>query len=338
MIGFLRATLNPACYHGHNRRPPFFEGWYYKLVDASEQYRYAVIPGIFLSDEPDKHHAFVQVMDGVTGRASYHRYPPEAFWAAEGEFDLRIGPNGFAEDHLSLDIESPELVLRGELRLRGIVPWPVTLSSPGIMGWYAWVPTMECYHGVVSLDHEIEGELTINGRQVGFSGGRGYTEKDWGKSFPAAWIWLQTNHFEAPGTSLTASVAIIPWRRRSFPGFIMGLWHDGVLYRFATYTGARIEKIDITDQLVHWIVRDKQHRLMIEAARSEGSLLQAPTTVDMGRRIAETLGAEVSVALHAFENGGTRLLFRGHGRHAGLEAAGDLARLREMWASELDGA
>ena len=337
MIRFLRTTLNPACYHGRNRKSPFFEGWYYKLVDASEQHRFAVIPGIFVSDEPDKHHAFVQVMDGRTGKVTYHRYPPEEFWAAEREFDLCIGPNKFGGEYFSLNIESPELTLLGEVRFNGITPWPVNLVSPGIMGWYAWVPGMECYHGVVSLDHKIEGTLTINGRPVGFSGGRGYTEKDWGQSFPAAWVWLQTNHFREPGTSLTASVAIIPWLRRSFPGFIMGLWHDGILYRFATYTGAQIEKLDITNESVCCIVRDKQHRLEIEATRSEGGLLLAPTTVDMGRRIVETLSAEVSVTLYALENGNTRLLFRGKGRHAGLEAAGDLAHIRAMWADEIAG-
>jgi hypothetical protein len=194
---------------------------------------------------------------------------------------------------------------------------------------------MECYHGIVSLDHEIQGELVINGRQVGFSGGRGYTEKDWGKSFPAAWVWLQTNHFDEPGTSLTASVAIIPWLRRSFPGFIIGFWYRGVLYRLATYTGAWIEKLDISDKVICWIVRDKGYRLEIEAVRSEGGLLQAPTTVDMGRRIVETLGAEVSVALYEVGKSGEHLLFRGCGRHAGLEAAGDLVRLRAMWAAEV---
>ena len=29
--------------------------------------------------------------------------------------------------------------------------------------------------------------------------------------FPQAWVWMQTNHFEQPRISLTASVAIIPW-------------------------------------------------------------------------------------------------------------------------------
>ena len=35
---------------------------------------------------------------------------------------------------------------------------------------------------------------------------RGYIEKDWGKAFPHSWLWLQTNHFTQPGTSLSASV------------------------------------------------------------------------------------------------------------------------------------
>jgi hypothetical protein len=334
LIQSLRSILNPASYHGHTKRPPFFEGWYYKLVDASEQIRYAVIPGVFLSEDAAEHHAFVQILDGRTGRVTYHRFPPEEFWAAEGRLDLHIGPNRFTTEHLLLDIDSPQLALSGELRFNAPVPWPVTLSSPGIMGWYAWVPGMECYHGVLSLDHEIQGKLVLNGQSIDFGGGRGYIEKDWGKSFPSAWIWFQTNHFEQPGISLTASVAIIPWVRRSFPGFIVGLWRDGILYRFATYNGARIERLDIDDEQVMWVVRDRRYRLEMRAIQSAGGLLHAPTPVDMGRRIAETLSAEVEVALYKVDGDASQLLFQGTGRHAGLEAVGDLSRLRAMWASQ----
>ncbi len=334
MIRFLRSTLHPAAYHGHGKKPPFFEGWYYKLVDAAEDRSYAIIPGVFLSDDPDRHHTFVQVLDGTTGHSIYHRYPADAFWAAEGELDLRIGPNRFTAEHLSLDIDAPEQTVRGQLHFEGLTAWPETLTSPGIMGWYAWVPFMECYHGVVSLDHRISGTLQVNGQPVDLTGGRGYIEKDWGKSFPAAWIWFQTNHFDRPGTSLTASVAIIPWLRGSFPGFIVGLWHGGILYRFATYTGARIEQLDVTDADLIWVVRDRHYHLAMRASRTEGGLLQAPTVVDMGRRITETLGATVEVELHALEGAGRRLIFRGTGSHAGLEAVGDLGQLRSMWASE----
>ncbi|MGD8596174.1 MAG: tocopherol cyclase family protein [Anaerolineae bacterium] len=332
MIHTVRTTLNPGCYHGHRRQPPFFEGWYYKLVDASQKNRVAIIPGIFLSEDPDKHHAFVQYLDGQTGYSTYHRYPADEFWAADGEFDLRIGPNRFTAEQLTLAISSEEITIRGQLGFEGITPWPVSLISPGIMGWYAWVPFMECYHGVVSLDHAIKGVLEVQNRSIDMSGGRGYIEKDWGRSFPSAWIWFQTNHFAQPGTSLTASVANIPWLRGSFPGFIIGLWLDGKLYRFATYTGARIAALEIDDERVIWTVHDKRHRLEMQAVRARGGLINAPTTGDMGRRIAETLDATVDVRLLATGHGQERVVFEGTGRHAGLEAVGDLAHLRTTLA------
>ena len=36
------------------------------------------------------------------------------------------------------------------------------------------------------------------------------------------------------------SVANVPWLRNSFDGFIVGFRHEGRLYPFTTYTGAKI--------------------------------------------------------------------------------------------------
>lgn len=318
------STLHPAIYHGHGQQPPFFEGWYYKIVNADETQRYAIIPGVSLSGDA---HAFVQVLDGVTGRSAYHIYPLVDFWASQRDFEVRIGPNLFTQKHIALDIDRPEGQVQGELHFDGLAPWPVSLTSPGIMGWYAWVPKMECYHGVVSLDHSIAGRLRIDGEETSFSRGRGYIEKDWGQSFPAAWIWFQTNHFDQARASLTASVAIIPWLGHAFPGFIVGLWHDGLLYRFTTYLGAAIERLELSDDHVTWTLRNRQHRLELVATRAEGGLLAGPTKLDMGKRVAETLNAAVDVRLSTLA--GTEL-FRGRGRHAGLEVHGDLARLLQM--------
>lgn len=320
MRQFVYSTLHPAIYHGHGRRPPFFEGWYFKLVSADETRRYALIPGVSLSGDA---HAFVQVLDGVTGRSAYHAYPLVDFWAAQREFEVRIGPNLFTQDHIVLDIDRPEGQVQGELRFSDITPWPVSWASPGIMGWYAWVPRMECYHGVVSLNHRISGRLHIDGEDTDFSRGLGYIEKDWGQSFPAAWIWFQTNHFDRPRTCLTASVAIIPWIGRSFPGFIVGLWHDGLLYRFTTYLGASIEHLELTNDHVAWTLRNRKHRLELLAGRAEGGLLAGPTKLDMGKRVAETLNATVDVRLSTLA--GVEI-FNGRGRNAGLEVFGDLTQ------------
>jgi hypothetical protein len=327
MVNPLQRVLHPEWYHGHRKRPPFFEGWYYKLVDARETHRYAIIPGIFVSDDPERHHAFVQVLNGTTGQAISHRYPADDFRAASDRFEVHVGGSRFTAESITLDIQSPEQRLIGEVHFQGLTPWPVTLISPGIMGWYSWVPFMECYHGVVSMDHALRGTFAVNGAAIDWTGGRGYIEKDWGASFPSAWIWFQTNHFGHPRTSLTASVAIIPWLRGAFRGHIIGLWHEGRLYRFATYTGAHIERLEVTEEQVTWIVCDRRHRLEMRATRARGGLLCGPSRMDMGVRVPETLRATVEVRLRRLDSVGQVVLFEGTGRYAGLEVAGDVERL-----------
>ena len=58
------------------------------------------------------------------------------------------------------------------------------MTRPGVMGPFSFVPFMECYHGVVNIDHKISGSLMINNEEIDFTDGYGYIEKDWGKSFP----------------------------------------------------------------------------------------------------------------------------------------------------------
>ena len=92
----------------------------------------------------------------------------------------------------------------------------------------------------------------INDRSVDFSGGRGYIEKDWGMTFPRAYIWMQSNHFQRAGVSLTASVATIPWLTGWFRGFLVGLLVEGILYRFTTYLGSKINQLSVNDRFVTW--------------------------------------------------------------------------------------
>ena len=232
----LRTQLHPEMYHGRREKAPFFEGWYFKVVSADEQQRYAIIPGVILGANA---HAFIQVLNGTTGASAYHTFPLSEFWASKDTFEISIGPNRFSRERINLNINTDAEALQGELSFSEVTPWPVTLASPGVMGWYAWVPGLECYHGVVSLNHALQGKLTIHNEAVDFNGGSGYIEKDWGQSFPSAWVWFQSNHFDHPATCITASVATIPWMRSAFEGFIVGFWHSGKLYRFATYTGAK---------------------------------------------------------------------------------------------------
>ena len=180
------------------------------------------------------------------------------------------------------------------------------------------------YHGVLSFDHSLQGTITLNGKEMDFSGGRGYIEKDWGKNFPQAWVWFQSNHFKNISACITGSVAIIPWVGNSFKGFIVGFWLNGKLYRFTTYRNSKIESLEITDPQVAWVLRNRTHRLRLNARRAQGGLLRGPTPLDMGGRVMETLSASIDVRLETLQGD---LLFEGTGENAGLEVVGDLQRL-----------
>jgi tocopherol cyclase len=323
----LTNILHPNQYHGFTASPPFFEGWYYKLVSADTQTRFAVIPGVYLARDHQKSHCFVQVFDSKADRVRYHRYPFKEFQTAPDSFELFVGPNYFSSDMIHLAIDDQEGSLVGSLRFSGLSPWPVRFYSPGAMGWFAWVPFMECYHGVVSMDHAIQGKLTNDGELLDFTGGRGYIEKDWGKQFPSAWIWGQSNHFEELETSIMLSVAVIPWLGWSFGGFIIGLLFDGVIHRFASYNRSRIEEISIKDNYVNLVVSNTSHRLWIRALRGEGGLLKAPSLIEMDRRIMETLNASIEIQ---FETLSGKILYKGTGDQAGLETVGDLDNLIQM--------
>lgn len=316
---------HPEGFHGRGVHRGFFEGWYIKLVSADLGQRWAVIPGIFRGMADGRDEAFVQVLDGLTGRAWYHRYEISEFSAAPDRFDVRVGPNHFTADHIVLDTEQ----LRGELAITSVLePWPVTFREPGIMGRYGHVPFMECFHGVVSFGHEFVGTLSVEGQPVDFSGGRGYIEKDWGKAFPAGYIWLATNHIDAdPTASLIGSVAIIPWLGGAFRGFIVGLKYGGRLHRWTTYTRARERQLEIDDSHVRWQLEGRDGLLELEVERVRGGLLKAPQRTAMLERVEETLDATVRIR-HSTLDGD--LLLEGTARATGLEIVGDIDRLLGM--------
>ena len=232
-------------YQGWGNTRRYFEGWYFKVVNASETRAFAFIPGIAM-EESGESHAFVQLLDGKKKIAKYFTYDAASFIPSDRKFELSIENNYFSAGGIRLDLPG----VKGSLDFSGVVPWPNRWYSPGIMGPYTFVPFMECNHGIVSMDHSLTGSLTVNGEVIDFTGGRGFIEKDWGHSFPSAYIWMQSNHFSRPGISFKASVARIPWVTGNFTGFIAGLWLEGRLYRFTEYNRTRLSRLAVTGSTV----------------------------------------------------------------------------------------
>ena len=321
-LQFFKGIFHPEAFHGHGRSKRYFEGWYVKVVSADQKTRWAVIPGVFLGLDGGVNEAFIQLLDGSTGRSWYHKFDTSEFSASANEFDVTLGKNHFSSKGVTLDL--PEL--RGSISFESpLDPWPVKPLSPGIMGWFGAVPFMECFHGIVSFGHDLAGELTVEGKKVSFAGGRGYIEKDWGRAFPSGYVWLHSNHIDTdPEASLIGSVAIIPWIGRPFRGYIVGLKHSGKLHRWTTYNGAKEIELTITDTHVQWQLSSKDGQLTLSADRVRGGLLHAPIRTEMHQRVDETLDAVIHVK-HTDRYG--LVLLEGKGLVGAMEVHGDLQRL-----------
>jgi hypothetical protein len=305
---------NPEIFQGNLKKKNYFEGWYFKHVSSDLKHVWSFIPGISLTDKDP--HAFIQVINGITGESVYVTYPLDQFTYGKEEFKVKIGNSEFTGKKISIDINHENLKIKGELTYRNSTPYPGTLFSPGIMGWYSFIPFMECKHGIVSVNHVIEGHIAINETITDFHGGKGYIEKDWGTSFPETWIWIQGNNFSNAGTSFQFSVAKIPWLRKFFIGFISFLYYNNRFYLFSTYNNSVISEISHSENSIDITIKNKNYTLQIVARKSVFGELMAPVSGNMTRRIKESIDSEISLRLTDKNN---NLIYSDTGKRAGLE-------------------
>lgn len=315
---------NPGVYQGKFKRGRYFEGWYFKIIDRDSRNIFALIPGVAMGEKGKDAHAFVQVSDARWGKAYYFRYLLSCFSSSCTKFAINIAGNSFSSEGIHIDLNSADLKLKGDLLFSNIVRFPKNFLNPGIMGPFSFVPFMECYHDVINMHHEITGVLFVNGVHADFTGGYGYIEKDWGRSFPEAWVWLQSNHFENDDASIMFSLAKIPWLGRHFTGLISYLRLGDRFYRFATYTGARVLDLSISSDNVSASLEGNGYNLSIFSRNNGGNILKAPKNGFMATEINESITSEVTATLRDREG---NVVFSGLGRNTGLEIAGDTSVL-----------
>ena len=309
---------NPSYFQGRNRKKRYFEGWYFKCISADRKQAIAIIPGIAMDPRRERH-AFIQVINAVTGKTWYHHFAYGDFASPSDRFDIRIGHNHFNAEELSLDIDNPEGRMKGILRFSDVRPFPSTWYSPGIMGPFSFVPFMECFHAIIHLYHKLHGQIELDGEILDFEGGVGYIEKDYGRSFPETYLWLQASHFDEGFSSFVFSRARIPFLGFEFPGFFAYFSNfSSLTMRFATYNRARLEdwQIDSSAGTCSGRLVGRRHTLTFRAQMNSGGRLRAPIDGLMDRQIIESITARVSIRI-TDRNG--ILIYEGSSSEAGME-------------------
>lgn len=316
---YVKKLIHPEYFQGNKKKDKYFEGWYYKLVSADEHTTLAFIPGI--SKHQKDPHAFIQVFisehrEGQTKLATYYfRYTIDQFRFGHDQFFVQIADNTFSLDKITIKLKNQKIDLSGTLILSNLTPIERTLFTPNIMGFFGYFNFMECYHGIVSMTHQLDGSLKLNQSILTFDHGKGYIEKDWGRSFPRAYVWLQSNHFNDDKTSFMFSYADIPFLGFYFKGLIANLYYQGREYRFATYNGAKVVLEQVEPKTVHYIIKKGRYLLDIQASSQTEIALASPKDGAMINQIKEGLSGQITIKL--YQRGS--LIYEDTGHHAGIE-------------------
>ncbi len=310
---------SPAFFLGGGKKDRYFEGWYFKCISRDRRHAIALIPGMAVTPQGGKH-AFVQVIHAETGKTYYFDYPYAAFAAATDHFEVRIGENGFSSDGLSVAIDRPGIgAIHGVLRFSECHPYPTSRFHPGIMGPFSFIPDMECNHVILHLSHRLHGSLTLDGTHLDFEGGAGYIEKDYGRSFPRQYVWIQASHFDQGEACLVFSRARIPMLGTHFPGFFAYFTDfNGTRARFASYNLSRLAQweVDPSSGTSRALLVGPAGRLSFDAAMTGGGKLRAPVDGLMDREIIESIGARVTVTLTDLRG---NVRYHGTSGEAGME-------------------
>ncbi|MDW7669978.1 MAG: tocopherol cyclase family protein [Bacillota bacterium] len=308
----MEKIFNPIIFQGNLNRENYFEGWYFKQVHSRSEKTYAFIPGISLNKK--EKHCFIQVIISPSMETYYFKFPLELFNYTENPFKIMIANNTFSKTGIDIDIDDKNFYIKGKLDYGEFQKIEKSLLVPNIMGYFAYIPKMECNHGVTSMNHSVDGFLKINDETLIFEEDKGYIEKDWGISFPEKYIWMQGNHFANTNDSFMCSIAKIPFLGSSFMGIIANLHFRDAEYRFGTYKRTKLKKLIIEEKEISFNLVNKDYSLKVKGIVEKSGILKSPRNGEMSQTIKEGLGGIIKLDL--FHKGN---IYHIESNHCGIE-------------------
>lgn len=322
----MKLKSNPILYHGKNKNTDFFEGWYFKIVDKKAENAIAIIPGISL--DSNNSHSFIQILTAlkIDGEMKYNyeylKFQKNYFKSNKDVFQINILNNSFSLYNMSLNLKMPSIHIDANLSFKNLLKWPNSILNPGSMGFFNYFSFLECYSHVCALEGTILGSCSIDNKTIDFTGGKVYIEKNWGKSFPKSWVWIQSNNFKNHRASVTCSYAKVPFLFTTFSGFLIGVTINNKFFKFATTNRSKIRH-SYTQDGIEIIATKKPFKLTLKAKTYENLFVMCmgPKAGKMMPLVKETLDGDVYMKLE--DTSQNKVIFEDYGIKTGVEFGGN---------------
>jgi tocopherol cyclase len=319
-------------YHWDHHTDRFFEGWYFRITLPELGDNFAFMYSIEdpLGDRPHSGGA-VQIL-GLQDEYVWRTLPNvHNFWADHRHLALchwrhcppnltpqLLAPRVF-QDKIAEGYQATATLNQGRIidpATGEICQWHYETKLVygwGIPGkptahWYSFLPIYDPGWQVLLAHGLSSGWIEWRGKRYEFNDAPAYGEKNWGKSFPKGWFWLNCNAFHGEeDLALTAAGGIRQILVNEEKVGLIGIHHRGTFYEFAPWTS------ELTWQISPWgswamTAGDRQGFTVQLTGTTDlpGQPLRAPTHRGLQFCCQDTLRGHLSLELFAPDK--TRLI------------------------------
>jgi tocopherol cyclase len=331
-------------YHWNGLDQDFFEGWYFRVTLPKIRESFAFMYSIADPSGRNAHSGGAAQIIGIGEEYLLCPLPdPRKFWATSdrlglGHWDqtkLAISPQLLSVAEFDAQITQgyqvtatlhqgalPEQNCRWCYEILPVYGWgqPQQLQQ-ATAGILSYLPIFEPGWQVLMAHGLATGWIEWQGQRYEFDRAPAYSEKNWGRSFPQKWFWLNCNSFsETVGLAVTAGGGRrkVLWTTEEVA--MVGIHDQGRFYEFVPWN-AQIEwQIQPWGE---WRIQATSSDFQVELIGTTdlaGTMVSTPTEQGLAICCRDTLQGLLSIDLRTRQ--GEQIILA-NSNVAGLEVGGD---------------
>jgi tocopherol cyclase len=331
-------------YHWNGVDQDFFEGWYFRItlpkIRESFAFMYSIEDPIGTSDRCG---GAAQIL-GISEEHLMCSFPAvHQFWAEKdclglghwGETNLAIQPQLLSvaefDRHIIQGYQVTATLHQGALPSQDcrwcyhtvpIYGWGQPQQpQQATAGWLSYLPIFEPGWQILMAHGLATGWIEWKGQRYDFRNAPAYSEKNWGRSFPEQWFWVNCNSFdETVGLAITAGGGRrkVLWMAEEVG--MIGIHYRDRFYEFAPWNSQLSWQIQPWGE---WKIQAKTSDFQVELVGTTelaGTMVSTPTAEGLIMCCRDTLRGSLSINLRTHQ--GTQII-KTSSDHAGLEVGGD---------------
>ncbi len=340
-------------YHWDGNSQRFFEGWYYRVTLPQVKQTFGFMYSIDDPIEKQPHSGGAAQILGANDQYLCRTFPDIKQFFAD-RYRLKLGHWGASSLLLTPQLLDPKTFnkyieqkhikqgyqatatlnqgficdppthqyCRWDYTIKPIYGWGNSdRPQQATAGWLSYLSAFDPGWQVLMAHGLATGWIDWNGEKYEFTDAPAYSEKNWGRSFPQKWFWLNCNSFlDYPDLALTAAGGVrqVLWWDESVG--LVRLHYQGKFYQFESSRGELSWKVEPWG---YWELKGKNEQFklrIIGTTDQPGNYVRVPTTEGLQFRCRDTMQGKITVKLRTLQG---QVIINAASFLGGLEIGGE---------------